>query len=799
MNNNNTSNTTSDPYIVSPVESVQLARPWAIDQPSTSENFWRLIDIMLRRRKWIIGSIIAFAALALLVDFVMTPVYDATATVELKKSENDSIGLDFGLGDVGGQSMGLGGGDLTTDLTTESEVLKSDSVALSVIQNLDLASRKPFIKWRHAPFKADSSGQFSPEARSWLLKRFDSNLKVSPDAGTRLIKVTYYDRDPKLAADIANGIIDSYKDQYLRSHYEAVSEASDWMTKQLSALKANVETSEKRLTDFEKSSGILTFPSVSDATNDEQSGGGGGAQVYSPVIQKLQNVTTELTSAEADRLGKEAIYRIAQTGNADVITGLMSSPLGQYSSPAVGGDISNLQQLEMKLSDFKVGLSQALAVYGPNNRHLKDLQGQEAVLNEQIADATKEVVETAGADLQVARQTEDSLRTRFNQQQEEASQLNEKNVELTVLSQDAFSQKKLYEDLYTKLQEADVSAGIKATNVTLVDPARPAWLPNRPRKSLYLVLGILIGTFLGVGIAYFVESIDKSIVRTAEIEEITGSPVIGVIPTFRETIRGRLSRSQKKSGRALAKARDAEMSSSDAVAWVLRHPTSPGSEAFRSLRSSIYLSRPGGAPKAILVTSSVPAEGKTTVTSNLAISIAQQGKKVIIVDADLRRPRIMDVFKIPNDVGLSTVLAGAVTLQQAILQGVNAENLDVLPAGPPPPMPSELLGSPSFHAILDELRSRYDMVLIDSPPALILSDAVSIAATADSVVWVVRAGSASRPYLKRAAQLIRRGRLAFIGFVLNGVDSKADPYGYGYGYGYTQYDEYYGANNASDS
>lgn len=751
---------------------------------------------MMRRRKWIIGWTILGVVAALLISFLMRPVYEATATVELNKDQNESVGLNFG--GLGDQSMGLlGGADLTTDLSTETQVFKSDSLALSVIRQLNLTSEKPFIKPDHTPFEPDSGGQFAPEARSWLVKVFESNLSVSPVEGTRLIRVTYNSRNPKRAADIANGLVDSYRKQYLQSHYQAVSQASDWMTKQLADLKANVESSEKRLTDFEKSSGILTLPNLNASANNGQSEAGG--EIYSPTIQKLQDLNSQLAIAESNRVEKEAVYRLAQSGNPEVIIGLISSSLGQGSSAVTGGDVANLQQLEMNQSDLNVRRAQAMEVYGPNNRHLKDLKIQADVLNGQIRDAIQKIVQSAAADLQVARQLEDSLRARFDEQREAAEQLNDKNVQLAVLSQEASSQKELYEDLYTKLQEADVSAGIKATNITLIDPARAPWLPVRPRKVLYVVLGLLVGVFLGLGFAFFAESIDRTVLRMSDIEEITGSPVLGVIPQFEDPAHMRLSRGEKRTHRAWARKEDREAASNESLAWVLRHPTSPASEAFRALRTSVFLSRPGGAPKTILVTSSVPAEGKTTVSSNLAIAIAQHGKKVILVDADLRRPKIKDIFNVRNDIGLSSVLAGAAALDEAIVRRVNIETLDILPAGPPPPMPSELLDSPTFYGLLDELRSRYDMVLIDTPPALILSDAVSIASAADSVLWIVRAGAASKPYLKRAAQLIRRGRLAFTGFLLNGVDSKADPYDYGYGYSYREYYDYYGAYNETRS
>jgi capsular exopolysaccharide synthesis family protein len=201
------------------------------------------------------------------------------------------------------------------------------------------------------------------------------------------------------------------------------------------------------------------------------------------------------------------------------------------------------------------------------------------------------------------------------------------------------------------------------------------------------------------------------------------------------------------------------------------------------------LSRPGGGPKIILVTSCIPGEGKTTIASNLAVAFTQHDKKVIIVEADMRRPRIKQAFDVLNEVGLSNVLAGSHTSDEAILRGVQLPTLDVLPAGPRPPMPSEMLGSTAFDKLLQQLRSHYDIIIIDSPPALLVTDAVSLSTKSDATVWVVQAGVATRPQLARAANLIERNGMPVIGFIMNRMTRSVAGYGYGYGYGY-KYDNY---------
>ncbi len=756
-------------------------------------NFMRVLS---RRRKWIIGSIVLCLVTAMIVTTLMTPTYDSAAMIELIKSGGGS--LDFGLGDALGQQTP--GGDLATDLNTEIAILKGDSLALAVIQKLNLASKPPFAPVHTKSTEPVLSPDESPAVRTRLLGIFGAGLKVNSIRGTRLIRVTYESHDPNQAAEIANALIDSYKNQYLQSHYDATSETSSWLTKQLSELKANVEDSEKKLTDFEKESGILSFQAGS-------AGSGPGGEIHSTVIQKLDALNSELTQAEANHIEKEAIYRLARSGNADSIVALGNNPLAVQGNSMVitqGGGTGTLQMLQQKQNDLKVSLADASTTYGTNNRHLKEIETQINELDAQIHKEMQEIVKRAQADLELAQQTEDEIRRRFVEQQEEASKLNEKTVEFAVLSQEAYSRKKLYEDLYTRLQEANVSAGIKATNITVVDPARTPSYPVRPNRNFNLELGLLGELFIGLAMAFTVDSVDATVVNPLEVEEITGMSVIGIIPTFGESGSGYGSYGSYGVYGAVRRKKKRNAGTEDAPAetdiWMLDHPESVAAEAFRSLRTSVLLSRPRSGPRVILITSCLPGEGKSTVTVNLAISFAQHGKKVLIMEADMRRPSMKHVLDVPNDSGLSNVLAGTLTLDQATLHGVHVPTLDVLPAGPRPPMPSEMRGSTAFDSLLEQLRAFYDIIMIDSPPALLLTDAVSIATKTDAVIWVARAGVITRPYLARATQMINRNGVPVIGFVLNRMDKSVDPYTYGYGYGYKYkyYGSYYGEKKSND-
>jgi capsular exopolysaccharide synthesis family protein len=754
-----------------------------------------LIRVLSRRSKWIIGPIVICVLSSLIITLLTKPTYEATTTIELNKSSSGS--LDLGIGDALSGGLLDDSESLQTDLQTETAILKGDSLALAVIKKLGLVTQEPFAVKERSVEEISEQGlplEQAPLTRTRLLKTFESLLKVQPVHGTRLILVTYESHDAKQAAQIANALIDSYKNQYLQTHYDATSEASEWLTKQLSELKTNVEDSEKKLTDYEKESGILSLDTL---TSEGTGSGAGSGGIHSVVIQKLDALNAELTAAEANRIEKEAIYHLALTGNEDVVVGLGDDPLARQSNSLVltqGGGISNLQGLRQQRSQLKISLADASATYGANNRHLKEIQTQMSALEEQIHQELQEITKRAQGDFQLAKQTEDAIRRQFDGQQAEASKLNEKAVQFAVLSQEAFSRKKLYEDLYTKLQEANVSAGIKATNITIVDPARSQAVPIRPKKVSNLALGFLFGIFIGLAAAYIVDSFDRTMRDPGEVEEITGIPVIGIIPSFEESVAPYGARRIKGKSKEAAEATPVRN-----TVWMLTHPESAAAEAFRALRTSIMLSRTGGGPKVILVTSCIPGEGKTTISSNLAVAFAQHDKKVIIVEADMRRPRMKHAFDVSNKIGLCNVLAGSHTSEEAILHGVHVPTLDVLPAGPHPPMPSEMLGSKAFDELLQQLRSRYDIVLVDSPPALLVTDAVSISSKSDATIWVSQAGTVTRPQLARAADLIERNGMPVIGFVVNRMSRKVAGYGYGYGYKYDNYGSYSEEKNSDEA
>jgi succinoglycan biosynthesis transport protein ExoP len=757
--------------------------------PRTANTMQELFRVLSKRRRWVIAAVVLALVCSIGRALTMKPIFQSTVVIELNKSSSSAAGLELG-GDSTAQSF-LDGDSLLTDLQTETTILQSDALAMDVIQRLHLASQDPFAQAiRHARKKSVES-RASPlseesQTRALLLGAFKGSLKVQPIRGTRLINVSFEDRDPNRAAVVANALIDSYKDQYLQSHYNATSEASSWLTKQLEELKRNVENSEKKLTDFEKESGILSF----DSLGEDKSGSGG--QGHSVVLQKLDALNAELTQAEANRIEKEAIYRFTKSGNPDSILAIGRDPIASSTSSAVltqSGGLGPLENLRQQQGVLRVALADAGTKYGENNRHLKDIQTQVSELDRQVSEEVARLATRAENDYELAKQQENVLRQRFQQQQEEATKLNGKAVELSVLSQEAFSRKKLYEDLYTKLQEANISAGIKATNITVVDPAWAQPIPVRPNLRTSLIYGLMFGMIFGVVAAFAAESMDRTVTTPVEVEEVTGRAVVGTIPLFEETGKSAHARLFKSNEAHLALGRN------ESATWILSRPKSAVAEACRALRTSIMLSRAGGGPRVILVTSSVPGEGKSTVSVNLAIAFAQHSKRVLIIEADLRRPSINRILKVKNHLGLSNVLTGSADFESAVSRAVAVPSLDVLSSGPTPPLPSEILDSAALDELVSQLRREYDLIVIDSPPATVVTDAIALGMRADGVLWVTRAGIVTKPLVARAAEMVNKFQLPLIGFVMNGVNLNSVDYQYSY-YGYSGSSGYYDEKNS---
>lgn len=765
----------------------------ALPEIRDEESLRDIIKVLRKRKVFILLVTAGALAAAILLCLVMPSQYTSTATLLVDKDDT----ADLDLGGLSSLASAVGGmDDVKTDLQTHAAVLQSNTTILNVVKAFKLQMYKPykyepsFFPWA-SQLRAERGLPLdqAPATRERLLKIFSKRLVVEPVEDTRLITVSYRDPDAARSAAVANKIVDTYIQEYLQTKFKATAEASNWLSGELSDLKNRVDVSQEKLSDYERKTGLSTLMlglSLGDTQSNSSSGGMGGGLMMSggsqlPEVDRLAALNTELTAAEADRIAKEAIYRLTQTENPEVVLGLGSTGLasigGGSSVMSQGNGLEFLQALRQQQSTLKMNYADAVSKYGTRNPRLAELQGQMSALNDQIHDEMQRIRLRAHNDFLLAQKNEASLRGEYQKQQEVVSKLNDSTVELENLAGEALSSRTLYQELYTRLQEANIEAGVKATNLTLVDPALIPSEPSRPNWLIYPGIGLGAGLLFGIGGAFVKDNIDDKITAPEQVEHISSYPVLAAIPAIR-------ARDLQEPGlhTGMMQISDPHM--------LVNQPMAGVSECFRSLRTAILLSNTVTPLQVLLVTSSLGEEGKSTVSSHLAVAFAQHGNRVLLIDADMRKPSLGRMFKVPKSPGLSEVLTGNATMENCTCRVDAVPLLDILPSGTRPPTPADLIGSPRLDELLAQARKTYDTIIIDSPPVLFVTDPIVLSTKVDGTMVVIRAGVTRRPALERISKFLNATSGRKLGFVLNAIDMSSSEYYYSYGhYGNAKYYE----------
>jgi len=695
--------------------------------------------LILRKHQWLILSfMLAVVTIVAIATFRMQPVYVATARVEIDR-ENANI-LPFQGADSYDYMM-----DLENYIETQSKILTSETLALQTIRNNNLSARPEFSS-PNGPSEAIASGSLANQKRPPELGEFLGSLSVKRVPSSRLMDVSFESTDPQLAARIVNAHITSYIEQNFRSKYEATTQASTWLADQLEELKIRVQRSEDARIAYERQNQIWTLDDKQNITT-----------------QRLSDINKQLTDAQSDRMRKESLYQFAKSGNLDAV-------------PEVQGN-SVLADLMRKHAEAAAQYADQLSQYGPNFPKVQRLQAQIKDLDQAIEKEKQKILDILESDFQEAQQRETLLTKVLDQQKSETNQMAGKLVEYNILKREAEANKALYEGLMTKLKETAISAGLRSSNIRVVDPAMIPSTPARPAKARNVALAFLVGLVGGIGLALMREYLDNTVKTPDDVETLSRLPSLAVVPLFTGS-----NPSKKRPGLLQGFSSNGHDKRIELVAQHL--PKSQMSEAFRALRTSILLSQADHPPQVILVTSALPREGKTTAAANLAVTLAQLGDRTVLVDADLRKPGIGRLLNLAGGkyAGLSSHLAGVSSLDLVSVPHPAIPNLVAIPTGPLPPNPADLLSSHKLADAIAELRTKFKFIVIDSPPVMAATDAVILSVQADGVLLVVRSGETPKEAFTRTRDLLSSVKCRILGVVLNAVDSSAPDYYYSYRY-----------------
>jgi succinoglycan biosynthesis transport protein ExoP len=736
------------PIDLLPVKGPQTIYPNFAQQQNSILHYWQI----LRKRKWAALATFAIVFTLTVIGILnATRLYQATSKVAIFP-ENPNV-----LGFKDAETSTPDDFDYEATLETQAAILRSDALAMKVIEAMHLdqdpsftGATPPQAVGKTPPQAEDSirlsSMQPDPAEAAGLLGAFRGGLSVQLIPTSRLVQISYTHTDPRLATEIVNGLVRTFIEENFKTKYESVTQTSEWLSTELADLQLKVQTSEEKLVRYQKDHSIL-----------------GVDEKQNIVTAKLNELNNELTVAQTDRIQKESNYRLAVAGDP-----------AAFAKTSREGTSSMEEKLREKEADLNTQYAQATTQFGSGYPKVVELNNQLKQVRAEIAAEETRMQQVIRDEYLAAVQRENLLTTAFEQQKQEANQLNESAIEYSVLKRDAESNRQLYQDLLQRLKEAGVSAGLRSSNIRVVDIARTPTQPISPNVQRSLLLGILLGLGLGIGLALVLESFDSTVRNLEELSAISTLPALGSIPL-------QLSSNGYLRKRLKTMSAEAEKSESPALVTYAR-PRSEAAEAYRALRTSILLSSFGAPPKVILVTSALPQEGKTTISANSALVLAQRGSRVLLIDADLRRPGIDKLFGFRSRGGLSTLISGVDKIEDVVVPSTQVPNLWILPAGPIPPQPVELLGSTVMKDHITRWRNEFDHIIIDTPPCLSVTDAVVLSPEADRVILVARSGKTSKPALRRACDLLLQVNARVMGIVLNALDlHSGDGYYYTYG------------------
>jgi len=702
-------------------------------------HYWRV----LMQHKWnIAGLSFVVTLFAALVAFSMQPVYRATTTVLIESQQAKVLSIEdvYGLNSTGKEYF-----------LTQFEILKSRSLAVQVVKRLNLTTHPLFDPRQQdtgfslrqlIPVDSEDTAPTEREILDSVVEQFTANLSIAPVRKTQLVKINFESTDAELAALVANTMADVYIDSHLEAKLEMTKKAADWLGNRLGDLRATLQASEAKMQDFREREQLVDVAGVRTLDGDE-----------------LKDLTQRLVAARNLRSQLETIeQQVASLGlnaTAEQLMGLSSilkHPL-----------VQTLKESQAKADQKVAELSRR---YGPKHPKMMAAQSEALASLSELRRQVARVAKGISADYRLAQQTETNLQRQMQTSKGKLQSVSRKEFRLRELQREVQTNRHLYDMFLTREKETDESGGLQAAHARVIDPAMAPRLPVKPKKSLIVLLAAVVSGMLGVVIAFLLDALDNTVRTPDDVEEKLHASMLGFLP---------LVKSNK---------------SDVAFEGFLSDSKSAFAEAIRTIRTGLMLSSLDEPHKITVITSSVPNEGKSTVSLNLAEAVGQM-EKVLLIDADMRRPTLAKTLGLPRaSAGLSNLVAGTAEAKDCIRQ-LPGSTVDVMTSGVEPGNPSGLLSSKRFGKVLEVLSQRYDRIIIDSAPTHAVSDALVLSSYADALVYVVKADETAAPLAAKGIKRLREVGAPITGVVLNKVDTEktsryGDYYaGYYQNYGYT--------------
>jgi capsular exopolysaccharide synthesis family protein len=727
------------------------------DTPTTLYEYGRLL---LRRKGVLFIAAVFGTSVGLLISMPRTRIFQAHTMLEIQR-------LNENLLNTGEISPTANSATAVEEMQTQIRLLQSESLIGHVIGKFGI--NHSFIpptrleRWRAA--LGFSSSAVAVSSRETAVMMAAGTISIEPLQQARVIQISCDSTDPKIAAEFLNILVNEFIDQKMSSRVETSQRTSQWLNRQVDELKLNLEKSEENLQSFGLSAGLM-FTSEKDSSVSEQ---------------KLQQLQSELSKAQAERVTKQSKYEIASSSPAE-------------SLPEVLDDAS-LRNIQLKLADLRGQLAELNVSLTPEHYRIQKLQAQIDELRDDFNRERADIIKRIANEYEDAKRREELFSRAYAAQSTLVSDQSDKIAHYGILKREAETNRQLYEAMMQRVKEYAIASAVTANNVHVVDPALPPGAPYKPDIYMYTMLGLATGVFLGIMLIIQREHADRTLSSPGEVSSCLKIPEFGVILTAHvdRTLTGESVNGKQTASRRLQTPSKESPRAIELVAW--NRPSSLFAECFRTVATSLLFTESNGkSPQVLVITSSNPQDGKSTTASNLAVALAETKRRVLVIDADLRRPHLHHIFQLENRWGLIDVLQSEIEIGDypldMLVQETVVPRVFALSSGTKGESIVHALHSARLPELLKRFRTEFDIVIVDAPPVARMADARVLARLADGVVLIIRSGRTTRDMAKDACRQFAEDRTPVIGTILNMWDPKGSNQE-AYTHYYDSYYEYY--------